>query len=57
MAHNDVREQGYDNGRATSGGVIVVAAFAIVLVSVTGVGDAVSLRIAGIVHVLDMLGE
>ena len=25
VAHDDVREQGYDNGRATSGGVIVVA--------------------------------
>jgi len=35
----------------------VIAAFAMVLVSVTGVGVAISLRVAGIVHVLDMLGE
>jgi len=56
-AHDDVREQGYDNGRATSGGVMVVATFAMVLASVTGVGIAVSLRVADIVHVLGVLGE
>ena len=54
VAHDDVREQGYDNGGATSGGVIVVATFAMVLVSVTWVGVAVALRVA---YVLDVLGE
>ena len=36
--------------------VIVVSAFAVVLVSVTWVGIAVALRVAGGVHVLDVLG-
>ena len=57
MAHDGVREQGYDNGRATPNGIIVVAAFAMVLVSVTWVGVAVALRVAGVVHVPDALGE
>jgi len=57
VAHDDVREQGYDNGRATSGGIIVVAAFAMVLVIVTGVGVAVALRVSGAMHVLCVLGE
>jgi len=55
--HDSVREQGYDNGRATPDSVIVVAAFEMVLVSVTWVGVVVALRVAGIVHMLDMLGE
>jgi len=38
VAHDDVRERGYDNGRVTPDGVEVIAAFAIVLVSVTWVG-------------------
>jgi hypothetical protein len=57
VVHNDVREQGYGNGRATPEGVIVVAAFVMVLVSVTWVGVAAALRVAGVVHVLDVLGE
>jgi len=57
VAHDDGREQGYDNGRVTPGGVIVVAAFAMVLVSVNWVGVAVAPRVAGVVHVLDVLGE
>ena len=57
MAHDDVREQGYNNGRATPDGDIVVAAFAIVLVSVTWVGVTVALRVSGVVHVLDVLSE
>jgi len=57
VAHGGVRKQGYDNGRTTPDGVIVVAAFAMVLVSATWVGAAVSLRVAGVVHVLDVLGE
>jgi len=57
VAHDDEREQGYGNGRATPVRVIVVAAFAMVLVSVTWVGDAVALRVVGVVHVLDVLGE
>ena len=57
MPHDGVREQGYDNGRATPDSVIVVAVFAMVLVSVTFVAVAVALRVAGAVHVLDVLGE
>ena len=38
-----VREQGYDNGRATPDGFIVVAVFAMVMVSVTWDGVAVAL--------------
>ena len=57
VAHDDVREQGHDNGRVTPDGVVVIAAFAIVLVSVTWVGVAVALRVAGAVHMFDVLGE
>jgi len=57
VAHDDVREQGYDSGRATSGGVIVVAAFAMVLGIVTWVGVTVALRVSGAMHVLCVLGE
>ena len=58
MAHDDEREQGYGNGRATPVGVIVVAEFAVALVSVTWVGAAVVLRVVvGLAHVLDVLGE
>ena len=57
MAHDDVDEQSYDNGRATSGGAIVVATFAMVLVSVTWVGFAVALRVVRVVYVLGVLGE
>ena len=57
MAHDDEREQGYDNGRATPDGVIVVAAFAVVLVGLTWVGVTAALRFAGIVHMLDVLGD
>ena len=56
MAHDGVHKQGYDS-RATPDGVIVVAAFAMVLVSVTWVGVAVSLRVVGAVHVLNVLRE
>jgi hypothetical protein len=52
VAHDDV---GYDNGPATPDGVIVVAAFAMVLVSVTWVGGGVALRVAGAVGVLGVL--
>jgi len=55
VAHDGVREQGYDIGRVTPDGVIVVWTFAMVLVNVTWVG--VALRVAGVVHVLDVLGE
>ena len=59
MAHDDEREQGRDNGRATPDGVIVVAAFAVARVGLTwvGVAVAVALRFAGVVRVLDVLGE
>jgi len=43
VAHDDVCEQGYDIGWATGDGVIVGAAFA--------------LRVAGLVYVLDVLGD
>jgi len=55
VAHDDVREQGCDNDRSTPDRLIVVAAFAMVLVSVTWVGA--TLRVAGVVHVLDALDE
>ena len=54
--HDAQREQGYDSGRATPDRVIVVAAFAVVLLSVTWVRTAVALRVDGVVHVLDVLG-
>ena len=59
MAHDDEREQGYDNGRVTPDGVIVVPAFAAVRVGLiwVGVAVAVALRFAGVVCVLDVLGE
>ena len=55
--HDNEREQGYDNGRATPDGVIVVAAFAVVRVGLIWVGVAVARRFAGIMRVLDVLGE
>ena len=55
MAHDGEREQGYDNNRATPDGVIVVGEFAVVLVSLTWV--AVGQRVAGVVHMLDVLGD
>ena len=54
---HDKREQGYDNGRATPDGAIVVAAFAVVRVGLIWVGVAVELGFAGVVRVLDVLGE
>jgi len=36
---------------------MVVVAFAMVLVSMTWVGVAISLRVVGVVHVIDVLGE
>jgi hypothetical protein len=53
----DVREQGYDNGRATPDGAIVAAAFAMVLVSLPWAGVAVTLRVVGVVHMLDVPGD
>ena len=55
----DEREQGRDNGRARPDEVIVVAAFAVVRVGLIWVGlaVAVALRFAGVVRVLDVLGE
>jgi len=38
-------------------GVIITAVFAGVLVSATGVGIVVAQRVAGVVHVLDVLGN
>ena len=55
MAHDDEREQGYDTSRATPDGVVVVAAFAAVLVGLTWV--AVGQQVAGVVHMLDMFGD
>jgi len=57
VAHDGVRKQGYDNGRATPDKVIAVAAFVMVLVSLTWVGVVVALRVAGVVDVLGALGE
>ena len=55
MAHDGVREQGHDNCRVTPNKAIVVAAFATVLVSVTWVEAAVAPRVAGVVHVIEVL--
>ena len=52
MAHNDEREQAYDNGRATLDGDIT---FAVVLVSVVWVGFVIALQVAG-VRALDVFG-
>jgi len=57
VAHDDLCEYGYDNGRATPDRVIVVAAFAMVQVSVTWVGVVVGLRVPRVVHVLGVLSE
>ena len=46
--HNDEHKQGHDSGRVTPDGVEVAAAFAVVLVKVTGVAVAVELRVAGV---------
>jgi len=50
-------KQGHDNGQAIPDGVIVVAVFIVLLVSVGWVGVAVALRVAGVMHVPDVLGE
>ena len=57
VAHGFKCKQGYDNGRGTPDRVIVVAGFAVVLVSVIWVGIVAALRVAGVVHVLDVLGD
>ena len=54
MADDDEQERGYDNGRATSDGVIT---FAAVLVSVPWVGFAVAPQVAGVMPVLDVFGN
>ena len=46
-----------DSGQATLDGVVVVATLALVLVSVTGDGITVALRIAGVARVFDVLGD
>ena len=51
------QQQGCASGQATLGGVIVAATLAVVLVSVTGDGITVALRIAGVARVLDALGD
>ena len=55
MAHDGEREQGRDNSRATFDTVIVVAMFAVMLVSLPWVGVAVAPRFAGVVDMLDVL--
>ena len=57
MAHDDERKLDHGNNRATSDGVIVVAMFAVILVSLFLVRVADALQVAGVVHVLDVLGE
>ena len=42
--HDDEQEQGHYSGQVTPDGVIVAAALAVVLVSVSGVGVATTLR-------------
>ena len=56
MAHDDEREQGYDNGGVAPDGVITVTAFVVVLVSDL-FGIAFALRVAGVLHALDMLSN
>ena len=50
-------KQGCDNGGGTPDKVIVVAVFAVVLMSVIWVGIVVAPRVAGVVHELDVLGD
>ena len=57
MAHERNCKQSYDNGGGTSDRVIVVVAFPVVLVSVIYVGIVVALRVAGVVHMFDVLGD
>ena len=57
MVHGDEREEGDDNSRATHDGVIVVAMSAVVLTGLIWVVVAVALGFAGVVRVLDVLGE
>ena len=45
----------YESNRATTDGVMVLATFAMVLVSTTWVGAAVALRAVIAVHVLNVL--
>ena len=56
VAHGCKCKQGYDNGGGRPDRVIVVAVFAMVLVSVIWVGIVVVPRVAGVVLVLDVLG-
>ena len=57
MDRDDEREQGHDNSRATPEGVRVVAAFAVELMSLTWIGVAIVSRVAGVVYVLNVLGD
>ena len=57
LAHGCKCKQGYDNGGETPDRVIVVAGFAVVLVSVIWVGIVVAPRVAGVVLVLGVLGD
>ncbi len=57
VAHDGKCKQGYNNSGRTHDSVIVVAVFAVVLVSVVLVGIAVALRVVGVVYVLDVLGD
>ena len=57
VAHGCKCKQGNYNGGGTPDGVIVVPAFAVVLVSVIWVGIVVAPRVAGVVHGLDVLGD
>ncbi len=54
---DDEREQRHDNGGASPDGVKVAVGFAVVLVSVTWVGIAVTLRVAGVVRMPDVFGD
>ena len=55
--HNNEREQGHYSGQVTPDGVIVAAALSAVLVSLSGVGIATTLRVAVVVRMLDVFGD
>ena len=55
--HDSEREQGHYSGEVTPDGVVVAAALAVVLVSVSGARIATTLQVADVVCVLDVLGD
>ena len=55
--HDDECEQGHYSGEVTPDGVVVAAALAVVLGSVSGAGIATTLQVAVVMCVLDVFGD